>query len=282
MPNIYLFSYCGGHGGDFFCRQISQDPNYYSTLFKQITNNNQWINDNPFEKYNLNFKKITREIDVYSISDSIRDQIDREFSDKNLIVPAHNMTELLPNLPRLKRLKLVSTDNNVYFYYTLLCIKSWCTCYDLKIYHEEMSPRFDQFKLMHQNNPLMLEKIKIIEDRGYVYAWEMQSIFVGLTNSIDVIKQHLPIYQRKNKLLLANSINLDLDAMYANPQAQVDHWSTVSGMQTTLNANVIAEYHQKNIDLIETKLNLRLDQYNNSNWLEELIQWVKTTCPDSY
>jgi hypothetical protein len=282
MPNIYLFSYCGGHGGDFLCRQISQDPNYYPSLYKETTDNFRWVNDNPFDKYDLNFKRITSEIDKFTVSDSIRDQIDKEYNQKHLIVPAHNMTQTLPNLPRVKRMKLVSIDSNAYFYYTLLCIKAWRIVYDLKIHQRDMIPRFAIFKDIHKDKPALLEKIESIENRGYVYSWEMHAIYTGLDNGIDVIKQHYPIYQKYNRMQLTNSINLDLDAMYAKPDDNVKLWSSSLDMQTILDANIIAEYNQKNIDLIESNLNRSINQYNTNNWLEELTAWVKSTCPSSY
>lgn len=282
MPNIYLFSYCGGHGGDFLCHQISQDPNYYPSLYKETTDNFRWVNDNPFDKYNLNFKRTTNELDKFTVSDSVRDQIDKEYNEKNLIVPSHNMTEALPNLPRVKRIKLVSTDCNAYFYYTLLCIKSWRIVYDLKIHQRDMIPRLARFKYIHRDKPALLERIESIQNRGYVYAWEMNAIYTGLDNGIDIIKQHYPIYQKYNRMALANSVNLDLDSMYANPTDNVKLWRDSLDMQTTLDVDMITEYNQKNIDLIETNLNRSINQYNQSNWLEELTAWVKLTCPDSY
>lgn len=81
---------------------------------------------------------------------------------------------------------------------------------------------------------------------------------------------------------LSNSVNLDLDAMYENPKDNVKLWSRFLDMQTILDANIIAEYNQKNIDLIENNLNRSINQYNTNNWLEELTAWVKSTCPGSY
>lgn len=282
MPNIHLFSYCGGHGGDFLCHQISQDPNYYPSLYKETTDNFRWVNDNPFDKYDLNFKRITKELDKFTVSDSIRDQIDKEYNEKHLIVPSHNMTEDLPNLPRVKRMKLVSTDSNAYFYYTLLCIKAWRIVYDLKIHQRDVIPRFARFKDMHKDKPALLEKIESIENRGYVYSWEMDAIYAGLDNGIDVIKQHYPIYQKYNRMALANSVNLDLDTMYTNPTDSVKLWKDSLDMQTKLDADIIAEYNQKNIDLIESKFNMSLTRYYTGQWQDDLSAWVKSTCPDSY
>jgi len=282
MPNIYLFSYCGGHGGDFLCHQISQDPNYYPTLFKETTVNFQWVNDNPFEKYKLNFKSFVSELDKSPVSDIVRDQIDKEFSEKNLIIPAHSMTDLLPNLPRVKRLKLVATDSSAYFYYTLLCIKAWCKVYKITKQQEDMIIRFDRFKERHKDNPVLLEQIKNIQNRGYVYSWEIQAIHMGLHNGIDFIKQHFSIYQKYNKMQLTNSINLDLDAMYEKPEDNVKLWSDILDMQTILNPNVITEYHQNNINLIESRFNKSIDQYLKINWLDQLAEYVSLVCPDHY
>jgi hypothetical protein len=282
MPNIYLFSYCGGHGGDFLCRQISQDPNYYPSLYKETTDNFRWVNDNPFEKYDLNFKRITSELDKFTVSDLVKDSIDKEFSEKHLIVPSHNMTAVLPNLPRVKRIKTISTDEQAYFYYILLCIKAWCISYDLNKHHKDMIPRFDRFKEMHKNNPLLLEKIEYIQQRGHVYSWEMDAIYNGLINGIDIIKQHFPIYQKYLRLSLPDTANLNLDDMYKNPADNVNTWSKLLDMQTILNANVITEYHQKNIDLIESRFNKSIDQYLKINWLDQLAEYVSLVCPDHY
>jgi len=282
MPNIYLFSYCGGHGGDFLCRQISQDSNYYPSLFKETNNNFRWVNDNPFEKYDLNFKRITNELDKFTVSDLVKDSIDKEFSEKHLIVPAHNMTAVLPNLPRVKRIKTVSTDEQAYFYYTLLCIKAWCISYDLNKHQKDMIPRFGRFKEMHKDNRLLLEKIEYIQQRGHVYSWEMAAIYAGLTDGIDIIKQHFPIYQKYNRLSLPDTTNLNLDSMYKNPVDNVAEWSATLDMQTVLNPTLISEYNQKNIDLIESKFNMSLARYCTGQWQDDLSAWVKSTCPGSY
>jgi hypothetical protein len=70
--------------------------------------------------------------------------------------------------------------------------------------------------------------------------------------------------------------------MYTNPTDSVKLWKDSLDMQTKLDADIIAEYNQKNIDLIESKFNMSLTRYYTGQWQDDLSAWVKSTCPDSY
>jgi hypothetical protein len=287
MNKIFLFNYLAGQCGDFLCQQISRDDKYYNlNLLSPGNNNNQWINDNPFYQYNLNFKNIFGSQTQYNISDQVKEQIDNDFADKHLIVPSHRYSPVhLPvNLPRIQYVQTYCSPEMLRFYYTLLCIKVMSLRFDLN--DESMSRLKQQLSIQHKQKYAgdirMQNIIDSIIEKGYIYQFEKFAIMEGMTSSSNAVSKLYNIYQNLNvKTVNPEVYNINVDDILLNPATTVADWQTYFDMTLPINVENIQQYHQANLNLIESKFNKTWDSFGNT-WEDELTDWLKTMCPDHY
>jgi len=245
MNNLYLLSYPGGMGGDFLTGQISKDSSFYF-IEHSINNANNTYTPEIF--LGIDFK------DSLKITDDSRNIIERCLSKRNLIFSTHFIDDLdTIDLPNLKGIRLHSAYNSklIPFYYTLLWIK-----------------RYSQIRNINNKQ---------------CYLFEQLALDAKIKNSINSVNI---LYNRYKSgcNIIPNKwyIYKNIDDLYLNPKDNIKEFTEFFQLAMPLDYTIIEEYFQTNIKVVEDSLNISLDNYLNKDWLNELTEWVKTTCPNYY
>jgi len=283
MPSIYLFTYVAGQCGDFLCRAIAQDSNFYNLDMNSAAGkNNPWNNSNPLEEFDINFKSVFNHTPQYNITDETCNAIDNKFKDKNLIIPSHHYSTepIQVNLPRCKYVKLYTEDSLLPLYYSLMWIKVSTQRFDSN--HPKM-PFYQHQLNLYRRNAKMQEIINQVSSRGFLYMFETLAIMEGCEHAIDSVKFLFDNrYQPISRAKYDNALNLNFSDIMLNPKDTVDIWKGHFDMESALNVNSIEQYHNDNIAMIESTFNKSYNSYVDGNWMGDLTAWIQSTCPGSY
>lgn len=286
MKNLYLFHYHGGTCGDFICLEVSKDDNFYTNDLLLRSDTNRWLGINPLTEFKLDYKE-----NITSVSKEVYEQIDKKFQEKNLIIPAHNVRR---NLPRLKIVRSYVEDKR---YAPLFYIMLFLKALQYKRYLSDNQEAFSQLGHTHSfhqmykiyktdyskfNNSKGNELIKVIEERGYYYNFELRALELNLCHMKELIKEHYPMYFRRLMQEFPADVKLPVDKLLYNPKDYVGEFSKSIGMAHTLSPAIIEQYHQTNLDVIERTFNKSYDDLVKVDWQDELQEYINQTCPDNW
>lgn len=275
MKNVFLLRFSGGSCGDFLTGQISEDPNFYSAE-KTEGPNNVWNLVNPLRDYSFHLKE--NEFPV--IPDKIRDDIDRDFSEKHLIVGTHswhhNIMDI--NLPRMCVVRLVSTGHMTFLFYFLLWIKR----------HIMIRNDYEFFERYVVNNSYygMDKKIQSIHNNGYFRAVERACFRLKVYPHIDSVDNFFPSYYAQSEAISdtywkKEHIRLDVGELFNNVEFELPKWEKAFDMSGHLNAAIIQENHNKDLVLFETALGCAPASYKSRfEFLHDMKSYITKICPD--
>ncbi len=280
MTNLFMLSYQGGMCGDFFCLEVSKDENFYKNTLISETGHNRWLNANPLSKFNLDLKE-----NITSISDGVKEQIDLEFKDKNLIIPSHYWGS--PNLPRLKRIGIFCKDPDyVPLFFIMLFLKALSNkrefgkpgVYSALGRMHEQHGILDRFAHNNLNHP----RIQQMYSRGFYYNFELRALELGMINSEDMISQYYKPYHVKALRSRHGFYMFAMDQFLNNPRDYTADLSKYLNMSAELNPAAFEEYQQKNFMLIERTFNRSYHNLIKENWLGALKDHIDQICPQHW
>ncbi len=285
MALNYILSYLGGCCGEWLCYQIAKDPNYYPIKLQIKTDANKWVIENPLNEFAVDIKS-PYDSNSLSITDDQRELQDKKYNKKHFIIPTHYMHRLDGiNLARLKGVRLHFTYLTAPFFYTLLWIKTWA--------HEHNLTEFDKQDILRCANgdsgdsillkiDNVLDKADEIIKRNKFYGFEKSALRFGIRKSEDFVERFYGFYFRYCLHKPNDFIPLSVEKLMFNPAAQVKDWQRVFDMTEPLDADLITDYHQSNIEAIEKTFNMNYDTFVKSKWLLILRDWVVENCPNRY
>jgi hypothetical protein len=274
MKNIFLLGFTGGSCGDFLCSKISQDDNFYSLQSAMTQDINRCELGNPFSKFGIDIKN-PQWGGIPIISKDTYDNIDKEYSEKSLILPIHYFSNLENiKLPRLVGVKLCSKELTPLFY-ILLWIKRWSNKNSI-IGNEE-----NIIKCAGKNLKL-IEKSKEIINRGFYYSFEQPALRLGVYNSVNIATAYFSTYRGLSKKSNIGWNPYDIDNLFLNTKQNIREFSQLFNTSQEINAGDIIDYHAANIALVEKHFNKSYSNLISGNWLLDLQAWVEQQCPNAY
>lgn len=279
MKNIHLLSFTGGTGGDFLCSEISKDTNFYTLESNWIFDMNRYDLENPFQQWNLDIKD--RHIPSLQISDTVFNEIDLYYNEKNLITPTHFFGAVNQiKLPRIKGIKLYTTQLSPLFY-SLLWIKRWTA----KRYYETKE---EFLKLIGSPNPNYIVNVQEIDtlftNRNYLYSFEIPALKSLHKNAIDFVSNFFVTYSMYSTIPNDNFgwIPYNIDNLYLDPINNSEAFSQIFSMEQAISPAIITAYYTQNLRVIEETFGEPYDVFISNDWLSKLKQWVLLQCPDLY
>lgn len=275
MKNVFLLRFSGGSCGDFLIGQISEDPNFYS-VEKREGPNNVWNLVNPLEDYSVRLK----EVDFPIIPDKIRDDIDRDYSEKHLILGTHNWFSNIMeiNLPRMRVVRLVSSGHMTFFFYFLLWIKR----------HAARQTNFEFIEPFRDIDPYpeKTKKFQSIYENGYFRPVERACFRLKVYPHIESVEEFFQSYYDQSQSIHRQwwgkqHIRLDVGKFFTNIEEEAPLWEKAFDMAGYLNINRIQEYHKKNLELFESILGRPSNAYGTqTEFLKDLKAYIAKICPD--
>jgi hypothetical protein len=284
MKHIYLLAFTGGAGGDFLCSQVSKDPDFYPLETRVNQTLNVYNLDNSFEKWDLDIKN--RNIVRMKISETVLEEIDLYYNEKNLITPTHFFGDFNRiNFPRIKGIKLYSKILTPFFY-LLLWIKRWV---NLR-YFKTKTETARVLESLNPNSTIefreeMIDRVLKTRNRNHFYAFELAALKTLCMDAIDLVDNYyVNSYRRISELPNSDFgwIPYNIDNLYLDPINNTREFSQIFNMEQPIDPDIIAEYYSLNHQLIEKTFNETYESFISSDWTSKLKEWVQNQCPDSY
>jgi len=285
MAFNYILSYLGGCCGEWLCYQIAKDENYYPIGLQVRTDANKWVIENPLDEFGIDIKSPYDSLSL-KISQEQREQQDRRFNKKHVIIPTHYMHRLDGiNLARLKGVRLNFTYVNAPFFYTLLWLKTWAEEHELTDFERQDILRCangDSGDTILLKIDQVIDKADQVLKRNKFYAFEKSALRFGVRKSEDFVDRFYGFYFRYCLHKPNDFANLSVEKLMFEPSRHVKEWQHVFDMKQPLDPLTIEGYHNSNIDTIEKTFNMSYEKYRNSKWIFILKDWVMQNCPNRY
>lgn len=275
MKHIFLLRFSGGSCGDFLTSQISEDPNFYF-VGRTAGPNNTWDLDNPMIKYNLFLK----EIEFPAIPDEARNDLDKVYSEKHLILGTHSWHHNIMdvNLPRLRVVRLVSSGHMTFLFYFLLWIKR----------HAVLQTNFEYIEPFRDIDPYpeKTKKFQSIYANGFFRGVERACFRLKVYPHIDSVERFFHSYYEESEAIKPRfwkreHVRLDVGEFFKNPEKESIIWEKAFDMHGHINIPRIQEYHNEDLALFESTLGRPPSAYKNrEDFLRDLKNYISKICPD--
>lgn len=269
MHTLYLLGFQGGSCGDFLCSKISELDNFHKVPYQHLPNSN--TTDFSVLDIDPDFKiKSAYRVEHLNLSNDRIDYIKSILNSKNIILPTHYQNSITEtNLPNLVPLSLNFTKLSKLFY-TLLWIKKWSNPWQ----------GFDPYNVLLSVDSIELHnRIQKMMGKQKIYSYERIMIHADY-HSLDnfVIRQYLK-YSSIGMIKRNDWRIIDADSLFTNPHTYIHEFNNILNISNSINPDVIENYHLENINLIERTFNKSIVNFFQSNWMNEIIQWVREKCP---
>lgn len=278
MNNIYLLKFKGGAGGDFLTYQISKDSNFFSNSLISVDHNNAWTITNPLEKFGIDLKSydVSNPLAHY-ISKENYELIDKEFSDKHLIVRTHYTGSIKDiKLPRMISVNLTFNEQFTILFYGLVFVKRMG---EKLVLNNLILKKFEECDSLS----ILNSKINYIRNRGYYYPFELNALSWKLPKSVISPIFSLKIYEQGRFHDNQCDHNLDVGQLYLNPKDHINKWAEIFQMNDLPNEKDIHNYFEKNREIFKNYFEKDFYDYKTiEEFLGKLVIYLKNKFPDSF
>lgn len=254
MNTFYLLGFTGGACGDFICSKISQLENFHPAQSKRnfITNTTEYVSDiDPDYKI-----KSAHKIEHLSFDNDTIDRINNVLVTKNIITPTHYIDDITnTNIPNIIPIKL---------HYHVRLSKLFCTLLWIKRMSNVWTGK---------------DPYNTIKDRPVKYIFQKTMLDTPHTDLRTFIDRYYIAYCRNTIIPKPGWRLVNTDSLFLKPHEYISEFNSILELPYTIEPDIIAEYHESNLRLIEHTFNKTPTNFFNGDWMGDLHQWLLKTCP---
>lgn len=244
--------------GEFICRQISKDSNYWNPVYSKVY---EPLNKHLFiSKLNMDYGIWSNEFGYnlggdydnhpwISVSDDTRKRIEKEMNTKHDIIRSHAFFPgMTANLPRLKKIRFyVEPDDIDYILYMCMIKCSMAINFD-----PDPSSDFARNALRKYNKFPDLEQ-KFMDNFSEVIEAEWYMMMLGIDNTQDYSALKYKVMNEFNdkRELFPDWIYLNPLSLLRNPETHVKEWQEIFDMHGSFDIDLIKKYMESNDNLIK-------------------------------